>query len=102
MPGNIRTAEELVDKIQAQEGRQMTREEMLAALVDNQKIAKALDLVGSYQDVSPEAARAHESASEIAEEAYNRVTAGEMDDRFSKPEIPTLTRSRNDDMEMEM
>ena len=103
MPGNIEFAaevEELVDKIQG--GREMTKDEMLAALVDDQAVAEAAGLTGDYANASPADARAHEKASEIAENAYHQVQADEFDDRFIKPEIPTPTRSRNDDMEMEM
>ena len=102
MPGNIEvaTAEELVDKIQG--GREMTKEEMLAALVDDQAVAEAAGLAGDYAGASSEDARAHERASAIAEDAYNRVQSGEFDDRLKNPEISTPTRSKNDDMEMEM
>ncbi|WP_163098678.1 hypothetical protein GL267_008650 [Acidithiobacillus ferrianus] len=98
MPGNIRTAAELVDKIQ--DGKEMTKEEMLSSLADDQKISQAFGLQGDYAQASPVDAKEHERASEIAENAYDRVQAGEFDDRFKNPEIQT--KSRNDDMEMEM
>ena len=103
MPGNIEiavTAEELVEKIQGD--REMTRDEMLAALCDDRAIAQAAGLSGNYADARD--AKAHEQVSEIAEDAYNRVTAGEFDDHFAQPapEISATTISRNDDMEIEM
>jgi len=90
---------ELVDKIQGD--REMTKDEMLSALTDNRTVADAAGLAGDYANASPTEARAHEHASAIAENAYDRVAAGEFDDRFTKPEIST-SRSRKDDMEMEM
>ena len=74
----------------------MSKDEMLAALTNDQKIANALDLSGDYANASPADARVHEMASEIAENAYNRVAAGEFDDRFAKP-APEIST-----MEMEM
>ena len=102
MPGNIEFSEvkELVDKIQGD--RQMTKDEMLSALTDDRAIAEAAGLAGDYANARSSDVQAHEHVSEIAEAAYDRVAAGEFDDRFTKPEVSTPSRSRNDDMEMEM
>lgn len=104
MPGNIEVVtrddvEELVSKIQGD--REMTRGEMLDALVDDRAIAEAAGLSDGYSHASPADARAHERVSEIAEQAYNRVAAGEFDTHFTQPK-PEISRSKNDDMEMEM